>query len=187
MYSQDSKDKALGMLRLTGDVGKTARMSGVPGRTLRRWAAAAAKPRQRSRGAKFEPYGDEVRGKAMEMARGGASCREIAEALGIGSPDVVRYWLKGGGTKEARMGGRARTPEGDEPAYAGFEGGLEERIRRLELENDILRGGRRPFKSREPRLDEQHGEDRADRQAEAGVRPPLKRAHRFLEDLEELL
>lgn len=122
MYSQDSKDKALGMLRLTGDVGKTARMSGVPGRTLRRWAAAAAKPRQRSRGAKFEPYGDEVRGKAMEMARGGASCREIAEALGIGSPDVVRYWLKGGGTKEARMGG------------------LEERIRQLELENDILRG-----------------------------------------------
>ena len=97
MYSQDSKDKALGMLRLTGDVEKTARMSGVPGRTLRRWAAAAAKPRQRSRGAKFEPYGDEVRGKAMEMARGGASCREIAEALGIGSPDVVRYWLKGGG------------------------------------------------------------------------------------------
>ena len=56
MYSQDSKDKALGMLRLTGDVEKTARMSGVPGRTLRRWAAAAAKPRQRSRGAKFEPY-----------------------------------------------------------------------------------------------------------------------------------
>lgn len=140
MYSQDSKDKALGMLRLTGDVEKTARMSGVPGRTLRRWAAAAAKPRQRSRGAKFEPYGDEVRGKAMEMARGGASCREIAEALGIGSPDVVRYWLKGGGTKEARMGGRSRKPEGDEPAYAGFEGGLEERIRRLELENDILRG-----------------------------------------------
>ena len=40
MYSQDSKDKALGMLRLTGDVEKTARMSGVPGRTLRRWAAA---------------------------------------------------------------------------------------------------------------------------------------------------
>ena len=140
MYSQESKDKALGMLRLTGDVEKTARMSGVPGRTLRRWAAAAAKPRQRSRGAKFEPYGGEVRGKAMEMARGGASCREIAEALGIGSPDVVRYWLKGGGTKEARMGGRSRRPEGDEPAYAGFEGSPEERIRQLELENDILRG-----------------------------------------------
>ncbi|AMK58267.1 hypothetical protein [Bifidobacterium angulatum] len=166
MYSQDSKDKALGMLRLTGDVEKTAKMSGVPGRTLRRWAAAAAKPRQRSRGAKFEPYGDEVRSKAMEMARGGASCREIAEA---------------------RMGGRSRKPEGDEPAYAGFGGGPEERIRQLELENDILRGGHRPFKSREPRCDEQHGEDRADRQVEAGDRPPLKRAHRFLEDLEELL
>lgn len=187
MYSQDSKDKALGMLRLTGDVEKTARMSGVPGRTLRRWAAAAAKPRQRSRGAKFEPYGDEVRGEAMEMARGGASCREIAEALGIGSPDVVRYWLKGGGTKEARMGGRARTPEGDEPAYAGFGGrprGEDPAARAGERHPE---GSRRPFKSREPRLDGQHGEDRADRQAEAGVRPPLKRAHRFLEDLEELL
>ena len=128
------------MLALTGDFEKSARMSGISGRTLRRWAANAAGPQQRTCGAKFEPYGDEVRGKAMEMARGGASCREIAEALGIGSPDVVRYWLKGGGTKEARMGGRARTPEGDEPAYAGFEGGLEERIRQLELENDILRG-----------------------------------------------
>ncbi len=31
MYSQNSKDKALGVLRLTGDVEKTARMSGVPG------------------------------------------------------------------------------------------------------------------------------------------------------------
>ena len=49
MYSQDSKDKALGMLRLTGDVGKAARMSGVPGRTLRRWAARlAGKSRRRS-------------------------------------------------------------------------------------------------------------------------------------------
>ena len=38
-----SKDKALDMLRLTGDVEKTARMSGIPGRTPRRWAAAAAK------------------------------------------------------------------------------------------------------------------------------------------------
>jgi len=49
MYSQDSKDKALGMLRLTGDVEKTARMPDVPGRTPRRWAAAAAK---RGRGQK---------------------------------------------------------------------------------------------------------------------------------------
>ncbi|MEE1532886.1 MAG: IS3 family transposase [Collinsella sp.] len=140
MYSQSARKKALEVLALTGDFEKSARMSGISGRTLRRWAANAAGPQQRTCGAKFEPYGDEVRGKAMEMARKGASCRGIAEALGIGSPDAVRYWLKGGGTKGARMGGRARTPEGDEPAYAGFEGGLEERIRQLELENDILRG-----------------------------------------------
>ena len=97
VYSQSARKKALEMLALTGDFEKSARMSGISGRTLRRWAANAAGPQQRTCGAKFEPYGDEVRGKAMEMARGGASCREIAEALGIGSPDVVRYWLKGGG------------------------------------------------------------------------------------------
>lgn len=87
------------MLALTGDFEKSARMSGISGRTLRRWAANAAGPQQRTCGAKFEPYGDEVRGKAMEMARKGASCRGIAEALGIESPDAVRHWLKGGGTR----------------------------------------------------------------------------------------
>ena len=89
MYSQDSKDKALGMLRLTGDVEKTARMSGVPGRTLRRWAAAAAKPRQRSRGAKFEPYGGEVRGKAMEMARGRPGAVAVTPST---RPPLVTSW-----------------------------------------------------------------------------------------------
>lgn len=52
MYNQNSKDKALGVLRPTGDVEKTARMSGIPGRTPRRWAAAAAK---RGRGQKVGP------------------------------------------------------------------------------------------------------------------------------------
>lgn len=69
MYSQSARKKALEMLALTGDFEKGARMSGISGRTLRRWAANAAGPQQRTCGAKFEPYGDEVRGKAMEMAR----------------------------------------------------------------------------------------------------------------------
>ena len=62
------------MLALTGDFEKSAGMSGIPSRTLRRWAADAAAPRRRTCGAKFEPYGDEV-GRAVEMARKGASCR----------------------------------------------------------------------------------------------------------------
>lgn len=99
VYSQSARKKALEVLALTGDFEKSARMSGISSRTLRRWAASAAGTQQRTCGAKFEPYGDEVRGKAMEMARGGSSCRGIAEALGIGSPDAVRYWLKGGGAK----------------------------------------------------------------------------------------
>lgn len=80
VYSQSARKKALEMLALTGDFEKSARMSGVSGRTLRRWAANAAGPQQRTCGAKFEPYGDEVRGKAMEMARKGASCRGESES-----------------------------------------------------------------------------------------------------------
>ena len=90
MYDQSTRKKALEMLALTGDFEKSAGMSGISGGTLRRWAADAAAPQRRTCGAKFKPYGDEVRGKAMEMARKGASCRGVAEALGIGSPDVVR-------------------------------------------------------------------------------------------------
>ena len=33
-----------------------------------------------------------------------------------------------------------RLPRGDEPAYSGFDGDMDERVRQLELENDILRG-----------------------------------------------
>lgn len=46
MYSQSARKKALEMLALTGDFEKSARMSGISGRTLRRWAANAAGPQQ---------------------------------------------------------------------------------------------------------------------------------------------
>lgn len=44
VYSQSARKKALEMLALTGDFEKSARMSGISGRTLRRWAANAAGP-----------------------------------------------------------------------------------------------------------------------------------------------
>ena len=39
MYSQSARKKALEMLALTGDFEKSARMSGISGRTLRRGVA----------------------------------------------------------------------------------------------------------------------------------------------------
>lgn len=67
MYSQSVRRKALDALMLTGDVEKSARMSGVSSRTLRRWASSAAKPQQRSCGAKFKPYGGEIRSKCVSQ------------------------------------------------------------------------------------------------------------------------
>ena len=84
------------------------------------------------------------------------------------------------------MGGQARTPEGDEPAYAGFEGGLEGRIRQLELENDIL-GEPSTFLKAGGLGSMSNMEKTALIDKPRRVRPPLKRARRFLEDLEELL
>lgn len=139
MHDKSTKEKALEMLSLSGSIEKSAKLAGVSTRTIRRWAADRPAPDRRTCGRKFKPYGEIVRARALAMSSNGASCREIAESLGIGSPDVVRYWLRGGGTKEARMGDRTRKPKGEEPAYSGFEGDRDEQIRQLQLENDILR------------------------------------------------
>ena len=186
MYSQDSKGQSPRHVEAhrrrredRQDVGRARQEPCAAGRQPRPEAAAGPC-------ASSSPTATRSGSKAMEMARGGASCRKSRRSAGIRSPDVVRYWLKGGGTKGVRMGGRARTPEGDEPAYAGFEGGLERGFWQLELENDILRGAVDLLKQgasarwatwKTVLIDKLRLE--SDR--------PLKRAHRFLEDLEELL
>ena len=76
------------------------------------------------------------------------------------------------GRRGARIGVRGNAGRADPPAQA------------RERHSEGHGGG---FKRRGPRPSYEQRDDGPDRMAEAGGRPPLKRAHRFLEDIEELL
>ena len=75
---------------------------------------------------------------------------------------------------------------GDEPAWSGFDGSPEDRIRQLELENDILRGVVEVLKAARPRA-LTNGEKTLVIEHLRRHRPQLERAHGFLEDIQELL
>ena len=72
-------------------------------------------------------------------------------------------------------------------AYDGFEGSLEERVRQLELENDILRAAAKVLKAESPQRDDEQGEGPGHKRAAGDDGEKLERARRFLEDIEELL
>jgi len=70
---------------------------------------------------------------------------------GMPSRTTVSRWARERGVSRPKgrrrgKGAGMKRPEGlpevvgDEPAYAGFEGDKDEQIRKLQLENDILRG-----------------------------------------------
>lgn len=74
----------------------------------------------------------------------------VARAVGASQPTVYRWKRRyeeggcpavlGGPRVGAGTGsGKAAPMEGAEHAYDGFEGALEEKVRRLEIENAILR------------------------------------------------
>lgn len=92
-----------------------------------------------------------VKEKAIELYVSGYTYREIEAMEGMPSRMTICRWVRScdAATVSPRLRGRrpglAKSKaipnvEGDEHAYDGFEGTLEEKIRQLELENDILRG-----------------------------------------------
>lgn len=73
------------------------------------------------------PYSEDLRERAMVLADGGATIRQIGTALKI-SPSCVSKWRKlrreSGGLAHGKVGGhKKRRPSGDEAAW------LEERVR----------------------------------------------------------
>lgn len=115
--------------------------------------------------------------------------KDVAEMLGVSSAAVACNWARAAESPSPAAADRSPIEpmrDSDDRAYDGFEGSLEERVRQLELENDILGGGE-GFKSRKPQPDDEQGEGPGHKRAadDDGEKP--ERAHRFLEDIEELL
>lgn len=72
--------------------------------------------------------------------QGGMDGKDVAKALGMLNAATVYNWARSAEREEPSMPAKSTVPEGSEHAWSGFEGTPEERIRQLELENDILRG-----------------------------------------------
>lgn len=92
-----------------------------------------------------------IKEKAVALYASGYTYREIAAMEGMPSRMTVCRWVRSCDAAAASPRPRGRRPgmsrkkpvpeiRGEGRAYDGFEGALEEKIRRLELENDILRG-----------------------------------------------
>ena len=72
------------------------------------------------------------------MLERGIAPKEIAGILGLANVAVVYNWARKS-TREAETVPNKRKVDGSAHAWGGFEGTEEERIRQLELENDVLR------------------------------------------------
>ena len=142
-YTDEQIEVALAKLRENdGRVTKTIRELGYPKRsTLYRWLSGERSPAtSRKTGGSGDRYSEEERAEALRLVSEGLSYAEAARRVGASSGAVVYHWANG---KRRYLEGKARMAvesSGEERAYDGFEGSLEERIRLLELENDILRG-----------------------------------------------
>ena len=100
-------------------------------------------------------YPQSMRDEAIRMHAEGASVRRISEELALPSRMTVWRWVSGrhdgpGAKSPARKGGAMELPrvEGEGPDYPDVDPeDKDELIRRLRLENDILRGMQEVLKS----------------------------------------
>ena len=142
-YTKEQREHALEVLRqCDGRVTQAITRLGYPSRqTMYQWIRGETAATVRTAGRPFSHYDADVKESASALLRAGVDARLIARALGLSSAAVVYNWArprKGGPpmrTRDAPV-----LPDGREPAWSGFEGTPEERVRQLQLENDVLRG-----------------------------------------------
>lgn len=100
----------------------------------------AGKPPRKRR--KWSRYPESVRADALALVAAGIETAEVAARLGVHNAAIVHNWARSEKRRAAAFMDKdsVRPVEGDGHAYDGFDGSAEEKVRQLELENDILRG-----------------------------------------------
>lgn len=145
MYTEEQKREALRVLdECNGRVTAAMRKLGYPSRQcFYQWINERDAAHVRKSGRPFSHYSEQTRDDAVRLLDSGMDAKEIADHLGVLNAAIVHNWARAAKRKADRMDdGRIgrRSVERDGRAYDGFDGSLEEKVRRLELENDILRG-----------------------------------------------
>ena len=98
-----------------------------------------------------QPRRPAIEGRRRPYGARGPVPGDVARHLGVSSAAVVYNWARSREKEAAPMRDEPAKASGDEPAWSGFDGSPEDRIRQLELENDILRGVVEVLKAARPR------------------------------------
>lgn len=121
--------------RVTETIGKL----GYPSRqALHGWIDDDRAAVRRTNGGPCGHYSAETKRDAMLTLESGIAPGEIAGRLGLANAAVIYNWTRRPKRKADPV--KRKSVDGPVRAWDGLEGAEEERIRQLELENDVLRG-----------------------------------------------
>ena len=154
-YTEEQKRIAIETVEeCGGSVTQAMRRLGYPTlQTLYHWLNLHDASHQRKAGRPWSHYDPALKAQAVAFVRSGMAGKDVAEMLGVSSAAVVYNWARVAEEKKTVAADRSPIEpmrNSDERAYDGFEGGLEERVRQLELENDILRAVAKVLKAGSP-------------------------------------
>lgn len=141
-YTEEQKEAALKALEeCGGSVTRVIRRLGYPSRqALCQWINQADASHVRTAGRPWSRYDPALKREAVRLAAEGVAGEDVADALGASSAAVVYNWARKGASASGKADAVPIAPVDDDAhAYDGFAGCEADRIRQLELENDILR------------------------------------------------
>lgn len=191
-YTEEQKCRAVETVEeCGGSVTRAMRRLGYPTRqTLYHWLNRRDASHERRSGRPWSHHDPALKAQAVAFVRSGMAGKDVAEMLG----GIER---RGG----LQLGESRRRPEpsggGQEPhrTHERFRGRGVRRLRGgprgahapARARERHPEGGGEGFKSRKPQRDDEQGEGLGHKRAAGDDGEKLERAHRFLEDIEELL
>ena len=154
-YTDEQKRRAVDMVEeCGGSVTRAMRKLGYPTRqTLYHWLNRRDASHERRAGRPWSHYDPALKAQAVAFVRSGMAGKDVAEMLGVSSAAVVYNWARAAEDPSPAVADRSPIEpmrDSEDRAYDGFEGSLEERVRQLELENDILRAAAKVLKAESP-------------------------------------
>ena len=154
-YTDEQKRMAVDMVEeCGGSVTRAMRKLGYPTRqTLYHWLNRRDASHERKAGRPWSHYDPALKAQAVAFVRSGMAGKDVAEMLGVSSAAVACNWARAAESPSPAAADRSPIEpmrDSEDRAYDGFEGSLEERVRQLELENDILRAAAKVLKAESP-------------------------------------